>query len=58
MKLGTMSLWQGIMHVMDMVLTGKELFLELAVHKSGQNSWKLLILSGIVTKIYNINFLK
>ena len=37
-----MSLWLGIMHVKDMVLTSKELFLELAVPKKQANSLKTI----------------
>ena len=33
MKLGTKSIWQGLVHMEDMVLTSKELFLKLAVPK-------------------------
>ena len=51
-----MSLWQGIMHVMDMVLTSNELFLKLTISKKQEKSLKAT-LCGIVNEKY-INFLK
>ena len=52
-----MSLWLGIMHVMDMVLTSKDLFLERAVPKKQANFLENY-LCGIVNEKYYINFLK
>ena len=51
-----MSLLQEILHVMDMVLTSKELLLKLAVPKKQAKSLKTT-LCGIVNKKY-MNFLK
>ena len=55
-KLGTMRFSQGIMHVMNMVLTGKELFLKLAVPKQAKSLKTTLC--RIVNGKYYINFLK
>ena len=52
-----MSLWQGIMHVMDMVLISKELLLKLAFPKKQAKSFET-ILCEIVNEKYYINFLK
>ena len=52
-----MSLWQRIMHAMDMALTSKELFLKLAVLKKQAKSLKTT-LCEIVNEKYYINFLK
>ena len=56
-KLGTMSFPQEIMHVMNMVLTSKELFPKLAVPKK-QAKFLKSTLCGIVNEKYYINFLK
>ena len=45
------------MHMMDIVLTSKKLFLKLAVHKKQAKSLKTT-LCGIVNENYYINFLK
>ena len=55
-KLGTMSLSDGIMHALDMVWASKELFLKLAVPKKQAKSLNTT-LCGIVNEKY-INFLK
>ena len=47
---------QGIMHVMNMVLTGKELFLKLPVPKQAKSLKTTLC--RIVNGKYYINFLK
>ena len=52
-----MSLLQGILHVMVMVLTSKELLLKLAVPKKQAKSLKTT-LCVIVNEKYCINFLK
>ena len=52
-----MSLWQGIVHVMDMVLTSKEFFLKLVVPKKQANTLKDA-LCGIVNEKYYVNFLQ
>ena len=51
-----MSLWQVIMHAVDMVLTSKELFLKLAVPKEQAESLKTT-LREVINEKY-INFLK
>ena len=52
-KLGTMSLSQGIMHAMDIVLTSKELFLKLVIPKMQAKSLQTT-LCGIVNGKYYI----
>ena len=52
-----MSFPQGIMHVINMVLTSKELFPKLAVPKK-QAKFLKSTLCGIVNEKYYINFLK
>ena len=54
-KLGAMTLWLGIMHAMDMVLTSKELFLKLAGPQKQAKSLKTA-LSRIVNEKYYIKW--